>query len=136
VTGEGDQPGVVVAADTAEEAGRVATTLRAGGFHPTIDYGAIADRLGKFPVLVPAAELGEAKGFLRGLRASQQMAPAVAAAASAPIPGPGFAARPSGHRSPVTGRALAQLTGLAVVVAGGVMALASMLQFFSSLRDH
>jgi hypothetical protein len=133
VSGEGDQPGVVVAAETAEEAGRVATTLRAGGFHPTIDYGAIADRLGKFPVLVPPAELGEAKGFLRGLRASQQMAPAVAAT-PALAAAPAFAPRPSGNS--VTGRALALLTGLVVVVAGGAMALASMLQFFSSLRDH
>lgn len=127
-----DQPGVVIAPETAEEANRVSTALRAGGFHPTIDYGAIADRQGVFPVLVPAAELGEAKGFLKGLRASQALAPAVAATsalAAAPPP------RARQGLLPMAGRALALLTG-ALVLVGGAAGLASMLQALNSLRDH
>jgi hypothetical protein len=134
VSGEDDQPGVVVAPGTAEEANRVATALRAGGFHPTVDYARIADRLGKFPVLVPHAELGEAKGFLKGLRASQAIAPVVAATPSLAAPPPKASGSWAGL-PPTAGRALVLLTGLLVVV-GGVVGLASMLQFLNSLRDH
>ncbi len=138
---EDHQMGVVIAPDTAEEAGRCLNLLRAGGFHPTIDYGSVADRLGNFPVLVPIAELGEAKGFLRGLRSAQPALAAPAVPAAAPAASVPVAARPepaawrTGQILPLAGRALALVTGL-LVVAGGVAALASMLHFLSSLRDH
>jgi len=102
-----------------------------------VDYRAAADRLGTFPVLVPAAELAEARGFLRGLRAGQQTAAMAATSPLLPVPlAPSVAApaRRSGL-APSAGRALALLTGV-LVIAGGVVALADMLQTLNSLRFH
>jgi hypothetical protein len=152
--GDDDQLAVVIAPDTAEEAGRWLTTLRAAGFHPSIDYSAAHDRQGKFPVLVSPGEADEARGFLRGLRSAQAtQAAAQAQPAVQPAPGPAArpaaiapaalqAARPAALPSwnfdrvlPLASRALALVTGL-LVIAGGLAVLASMLQFLSALRNH
>jgi hypothetical protein len=138
MSGDEDQLGVVIAPGTAEEANRCQSTLRAAGFHPIVDYGSAADRLGNFPVLVPLAELGEAKGFLRGLRAAQPAAEPALAVMTSAVPvaarAPAGAWR-SGRNLPAAGGALALLTGL-LVIAGGIAVLVSMLHFLSSLRDH
>ncbi len=68
----GDQLAVVIAPATAEEAGRLFSTLLSGGFHPTMDYAGDdhGAPLANFPILVPQAELAEAKGYLRGIKAN------------------------------------------------------------------
>ena len=68
----GDSLAVVIAPATSEEAGTLFSALLSGGFHPTMDYAGDdhGARLANFPILVPQAELAEAKGYLRGFKAN------------------------------------------------------------------
>ena len=68
----GDSLAVVIAPGTSEEAGRLFSALLSGGFHPTMDYAGDdhGAPLANFPILVPQAELAEAKGYLRGYKAN------------------------------------------------------------------
>ena len=61
---------VVVAPDTAEEAGALFAALLSQGFHPTMDYGEGPDgpQLANFPILAPLSELAAAQAYVRGLR--------------------------------------------------------------------
>ena len=145
MAGEESSLAVVIAPESAEEASRCATALRAGGFNPTIGQG--TDEAGRpvFQVLAPEGELAEAMGFLRGLKLGQSQAaqppvPTYATRPAAPartMAGPPRAALAPSYqaRPPGAGRVLVLLTGL-IVVAGSVAALVSMLQFLTSLRDH
>ena len=137
MSGAEGQLAVVIAPETAEEASRHFSALLAGGYHPVMDYGPADKPLGNFPVLVPVAELGEAKAFLRGLRANHASKP-VSQLAS--MFDPSVSDRPTGpipkwKFSETIGKALGVLFAL-VVLAGGIVALVLMLQFFSSLKGH
>ncbi len=131
---------VVLAPETAEEASRLFSALLAGGFHPTIDYGA-AEKLANYPILVPQPELVEAKAYLRGVGA-RPPAPVQAQphAQSLGMFDPNLSDRPVGPLPPwkfseTAGKALGVLIALIVLV-GGIVALVEMLQFLSSLRGH
>lgn len=125
---------VVLAPDTAEEASRLFSALLAGGFHPTIDYGA-AEKLLNYPILVPQPELAEAKAYLRGVGARPPAPPQ-----RQPMFDPNASDRPVGPLPPwrfneTVGKAIGVLIALIVLV-GGIVALVQMLQFLSSLRGH
>ena len=129
---------VVLAPETADEASRLFSALLAGGFHPTIDYGA-AEKLANYPILVPQPELVEAKAYLRGVGA-RSPAPVQPQPHPQGMFDPNLSDRPVGPLPPwkfneTAGKALGVLVALIVLV-GGIVALVEMLQFLSSLRSH
>ena len=134
MSGAAGQLAVVIAPETAEEASRHFAALLAGGYHPVMDYGPADKPLANFPVLVPQGELGEAKAYLRGVRANPP------ARAHTPMFDPNVSDRPTGIIPPwkfseTIGKALGVLAALLALAAGSV-GVVYILQFLSSLKGH